>query len=132
MLRDSKKFDEQGKLDMDKAQSEEIKNKFDRRIYELDLYKSILSKIKDHDYRYPKTETDSELCDTSVELMTEVEKDELTSQSIRQLEVILNKKCKKCATIKAPQSHHCSICKRCVARMDHHCPWVNNCVGYYN
>ena len=51
---------------------------------------------------------------------------------VRQLELILNKRCKKCQSIKAPQSHHCSICKRCIARMDHHCPWVNNCVGYYN
>jgi hypothetical protein len=83
MLKQSKKFDEFSKQDLDKAESEEIKNKFDRRIYELDLYKSILSKIKDHDYRFPKTNTDSELCDTSVELMTEKEQDELTSQSIR-------------------------------------------------
>lgn len=51
---------------------------------------------------------------------------------MRHIEGMLSKKCKKCMTIKVPQSHHCSICKRCVARMDHHCPWVNNCVGVYN
>lgn len=58
--------------------------------------------------------------------------DELSHAAIKQLEILLHKKCKKCSTIKAPLSHHCSICKRCIARMDHHCPWVNNCVGYYN
>ena len=45
---------------------------------------------------------------------------------------VLNKKCKKCNSLKPPGSHHCSTCQACIARMDHHCPWVNNCVGYYN
>lgn len=71
------------------------------------------------------TETDSSINKAELD-------DDLAPQAIRQLELILTKKCKKCITIKAPQSHHCSICKRCIARMDHHCPWVNNCVGYYN
>ena len=57
---------------------------------------------------------------------------EVTTQQLKLIEGLLSKKCKKCMTIKVPQSHHCSICKRCVARMDHHCPWVNNCVGLYN
>ena len=57
---------------------------------------------------------------------------EVSVQQLRLLEGMLSKKCKKCLTVKVPQSHHCSICKRCVARMDHHCPWVNNCVGLYN
>lgn len=52
--------------------------------------------------------------------------------SVKFLDDLLNKKCKKCNSVKPPMSHHCSICKRCIARMDHHCPWVNNCVGYYN
>jgi len=60
------------------------------------------------------------------------EDDKLNIHQLRHIEGLLSKKCKKCMTIKAPQSHHCSICKRCVARMDHHCPWVNNCVGVYN
>ena len=56
----------------------------------------------------------------------------MSLQQLRLLEGMLSKKCKKCLTVKVPQSHHCSIYKRCVARMDHHCPWVNNCVGFYN
>jgi len=58
--------------------------------------------------------------------------DGLSDRQIGHMESIFSKMCKKCDTIKAPQSHHCSTCKSCVARMDHHCPWVNNCVGYYN
>ena len=54
------------------------------------------------------------------------------SENIKFLDTVLSKKCKKCNSVKPPQSHHCSICKRCIARMDHHCPWVNNCVGFYN
>ena len=64
--------------------------------------------------------------------MPQEDPDELTPQTLIQTEKMMGKKCKKCLTIKVPQSHHCSICKRCIARMDHHCPWVNNCVGYYN
>ena len=51
---------------------------------------------------------------------------------IKFLTQILDKKCRKCDSLKPPQSHHCSTCEACVARMDHHCPWVNNCVGFYN
>ena len=58
--------------------------------------------------------------------------DDLTDRELAHLESIFAKECKKCETIKVPQSHHCSTCNACVARMDHHCPWVNNCVGYYN
>ena len=39
---------------MEKKESEEIKHKYDRRIYELDLYKTILTKIRGYDYRFPK------------------------------------------------------------------------------
>ena len=56
----------------------------------------------------------------------------LDTNNIRFLDSVLSKHCKKCNSVKPPQSHHCSICGRCIARMDHHCPWVNNCVGYYN
>ena len=56
----------------------------------------------------------------------------LDTNNIRFLDTVLSKHCKKCNSVKPPQSHHCSICGRCIARMDHHCPWVNNCVGYYN
>lgn len=56
----------------------------------------------------------------------------VNAKNARYLDQVINKKCKKCNSIKPPHSHHCSICKRCIAHMDHHCPWVNNCVGYYN
>lgn len=58
--------------------------------------------------------------------------DKLTNMDIGHIESIFNNACKKCETLKVPQSHHCSTCGGCIARMDHHCPWVNNCVGYYN
>ena len=61
-----------------------------------------------------------------------METNTLNPAQMRTFESLLTNQCKKCSTLKVPQSHHCSICKRCVARMDHHCPWVNNCVGYYN
>jgi uncharacterized OB-fold protein len=51
---------------------------------------------------------------------------------VKYLDFIMNKQCKKCNSLKPPNSHHCSTCGRCIARMDHHCPWVNNCVGFYN
>lgn len=56
----------------------------------------------------------------------------LNNPTLKYLQAVVNKHCKKCNSVKPPLSHHCSICGRCVARMDHHCPWVNNCVGYYN
>lgn len=42
------------------------------------------------------------------------------------------KTCKKCYSIKAPRTHHCSICNRCILKMDHHCLWINSCVGLCN
>ena len=53
-LDDSKDFDETGKEGFDKQEGEEIKNQYDKRIYELDLFKNILSKIVEYDYRYPR------------------------------------------------------------------------------
>jgi len=144
MLDDSKHFDEVGKLEIEsKAEAEEIKNRYDKRIYLLDLLKSILSKINGFDYRFPKVSksnnSDYEMNTTDVseedgenKTLKKDDTDWVDHATTRQLEILLQKTCKKCLTIKVPKSHHCSICKRCVARMDHHCPWVNNCVGYYN
>lgn len=56
----------------------------------------------------------------------------LNNPTLKYLQSVVTKHCKKCNSVKPPLSHHCSICERCIARMDHHCPWVNNCVGYYN
>ncbi len=52
--------------------------------------------------------------------------------TIKYIDFVLNRECKKCETLKAPSTHHCSTCRRCISRMDHHCPWVNNCIGFYN
>lgn len=52
-INESKLFDESGKETLEKHESEAIKNKFDRRIYELDIYRAILSKITGYDYRFP-------------------------------------------------------------------------------
>lgn len=41
-LKQSQHHDEVGKVNMEKADSEKIKNKFDRRVYLLDTYKTIL------------------------------------------------------------------------------------------
>ena len=57
---------------------------------------------------------------------------EVTSGNMKVLNSIFSKYCRKCQSVKPPQSHHCSTCGRCIGRMDHHCPWVNNCVGFYN
>ena len=76
-------------------------------------------------------ETTSELS-ISTQDSTDSNVDINRSENIKFLDSVLSKKCKKCNSVKPPQSHHCSICKRCIARMDHHCPWVNNCVGFYN
>mmetsp|Transcript_6706 Transcript_6706/g.11262 ORF Transcript_6706/g.11262 Transcript_6706/m.11262 type:complete len:159 (-) Transcript_6706:392-868(-) len=122
---------------------------FDARIYKLDAYKSVLSKIAGYDYRYPNSvevqegenRVNTTSPDDSVSTIQEEEEgfnekqivhERLPESTVRQLEFIFSRKCKKCTSIKPPQSHHCSTCKRCIARMDHHCPWVNNCVGYYN
>ena len=56
----------------------------------------------------------------------------LNNPTLKYLQNVVSKHCRKCNSVKPPLSHHCSICERCIARMDHHCPWVNNCVGYYN
>ena len=71
MLDDSKQFDEVGKLEVEsKAEAEEIKNRYDKRIYLLDLLKSILSKINGFDYRFPKVSksnsSDNEMNTTDV------------------------------------------------------------------
>lgn len=147
VINEYKHFEENEKKNLEKAESEEVKNKSDRSIYELDIYRSILQKIKGFDFRYPKERnSDVELSTAGDEMSSDSQSvneklnkvptqdpdEQLSQASIRQFESLLNKKCKKCVTIKAPGSHHCSICKCCIARMDHHCPWVNNCVGYYN
>lgn len=53
-----------------KAEAEEIKNRYDKRIYLLDLLKSILSKINGFDYRFPKVSksnsSDNEMNTTDV------------------------------------------------------------------
>jgi len=68
MLDESKEFDDVGKQGLDKAESEPIKNKYDRRIYELDLFKSILNKVTGYDYRFPKSkESDTERLSTTGE-----------------------------------------------------------------
>jgi hypothetical protein len=71
MLDESKQFDEVGKLEVEsKAEAEEIKNRYDKRIYLLDLLKSILSKINGFDYRFPKVSksnsSDNEMNTTDV------------------------------------------------------------------
>ena len=50
---------------MDKGHAEEIKNMYDKRIYELDLSKSVLMKIKGYDYRFPNKygKVDTEMAD---------------------------------------------------------------------
>ena len=45
---------------MEKLDSEQIKSKYDRRIYELDAFKTILQKIDGYDFRYPKGAFDQE------------------------------------------------------------------------
>jgi hypothetical protein len=125
------------------------KIKFDRKMYDLQTFKSILSKVRRFDYRKQAvTAEDLQVVETSFENMsaqeqpasTRVKKmppvidynDSLSAAEIAHIESIFGRRCGKCATIKVPQSHHCSTCGGCIARMDHHCPWVNNCVGFYN
>ena len=55
---------------MEKADSEKIKNKFDRRVYLLDTYKTILQKISGFDYRYPNN---SEKTDQEGSISTEAD-----------------------------------------------------------
>jgi hypothetical protein len=99
--------------------SEQLRVHHENRSYELDIFRSILIRVKGLDYRYCREQ-----------LPTFFEP--LSFAQIKKFDGIMSRKCKKCNTLKAPQSHHCSTCGHCVARMDHHCPWVNNCVGYAN
>lgn len=70
---------------------------------------------------------------TTLDSTKSVEKEiVLNNPTLKYLQNVVMKHCKKCNAVKPPLSHHCSICERCIARMDHHCPWVNNCVGFYN
>lgn len=91
-LQESKEFDLHGKHDMDKHDGEKVKNKFDRRIYELDTFKSILSKVKGFDFRYQNQKDTMDVeGDTSASMDTETSfqeepTDDLTPQAIRQLE----------------------------------------------
>jgi hypothetical protein len=86
-------------------------------ILKTDQLRSILTRIRGVDYRYMKFDDVPQI---------------LNDNQMRTFDSILSKKCRKCMTLKAPGSHHCSTCGRCIARMDHHCPWVNNCVGFAN
>lgn len=65
----SKVFEDEVKPTMDRSSSEMVKNKYDKRIYELDIYRSILQKIHGFDYRYPKNEDveNSKITDESTE-----------------------------------------------------------------
>lgn len=76
-----------------------------------------MTRVKGVDYRYLKFESIPEV---------------LNETQMKQFDGIISRKCRKCQTLKAPGSHHCSTCGRCISRMDHHCPWVNNCVGFSN
>ena len=62
-LDEQKDFEENIKDTMDKGHAEEIKNMYDKRIYELDLSKSVLMKIQGFDYRFPHkySKVDTEL-----------------------------------------------------------------------
>lgn len=122
------------------------KIRFNRLQYDLDIYQTILSRISGFDFKKLKASTQSKKDESNKSPLESISKgkdakastqvisyeDELGVKQIAHLESVFQKTCKKCDTIKAPQSHHCSTCKACIARMDHHCPWVNNCVGYYN
>ena len=87
---------------MEKADSELIKSKYDRRIYELDAFKTILQKIDGYDFRYPKGGFDHEDHISTQESESEILEKDIGPQQVRTLEQILSKKCKKCQTIKAP------------------------------
>lgn len=102
-----------------KEYQDQLKNIYENRVYELDTFRSILCRVNGLDYRFLREQLPADF-------------EDLTNTQIRHFDGIFTKKCKKCNSLKAPQSHHCSTCGRCVARMDHHCPWVNNCVGYAN
>ena len=83
-----------------------MKKQFDRRIYDLDTFKSILCKINDFDYRYASNKYDdfekSQNTTASANTISETDQldghdpDEMSPGEVRQLELILNKRCKKC------------------------------------
>lgn len=80
--------------------AEEIKNRYDKRIYLLDLLKSILSKINGFDYRYPKVSklnnsdnemntTDVSEEDTENKNLKNEDVDWIDHATTRQLEILL-------------------------------------------
>lgn len=105
---------------MSKELNDKLRAQYDNWVYELDTYRSILVRIKGFDYRHSDID------------MKISENEKLNTTQLRQFDGLISRKCKKCSTLKAPQSHHCGTCGRCIAKMDHHCPWVNNCVGIMN
>ncbi|XP_018324664.1 probable protein S-acyltransferase 23 [Agrilus planipennis] len=46
--------------------------------------------------------------------------------------VVLNRLCHSCRTLRPLRAKHCRICNRCVSYFDHHCPFIYNCVGLRN
>ena len=72
---------------MEKADSEKIKNKFDKRVYLLDTYKTILSKIYGYDFRYPNN-TDRN--DQEGSLSTEADTSSESAQGDKILESEVN------------------------------------------
>ena len=81
-----------------KAEAEEIKNKYDKRIYLLDLLRSILCKIGGYDYRFPRQTNDNEIeinttdasnDSESKKLKNDEEVDWIDHATTRQLEILL-------------------------------------------
>ena len=72
---------------MEKADSEKIKNKFDRRVFLLDTYKTILQKIQGYDYRYPNN---AEKNDQEGSLSTEADTSSDSNQGDKILESEVN------------------------------------------
>ncbi|XP_060530846.1 uncharacterized protein LOC132704691 [Cylas formicarius] len=46
--------------------------------------------------------------------------------------VMLNRLCHTCRTLRPMRAKHCRVCNRCVSYFDHHCPFIYNCVGLKN
>ena len=86
-LKQSQYHDEVLKKEMEKADSEKIKNKFDKRVYLLDTYKTILSKIYGYDFRYPNN-TDRN--DQEGSLSTEADTSSESAQGDKILESEVN------------------------------------------
>lgn len=72
-----------------KQVNDQLRNYYENRVYELDTYRSILSRVIGHDYRFCKSILPSDFGD-------------LTRVQIRQFDGLFSKKCKKCMTLKAP------------------------------